>query len=129
MPLLINPQSYRDVVAHQLPETIGFIQTIALTGLIVMVFLSFKMLPPRPERYKRTRTIGMLAQWVIMPLTAIGFLSFAALNAQARLFLGKYLTKFDVTNKATVASREALKHAAPKDEPTRVSDLDIDRPE
>lgn len=129
MPLLINPQSYRDVVAHQLPETIGFIQTIALTGLVVMVFLSFKMLPPRPERYKRTRTIGMLAQWVIMPLTAIGFLSFAALNAQARLFLGKYLTKFDVTNKATVASREALKHAAPKDEPTRVSDLDIDRPE
>lgn len=129
MPLLINPQSYRDVVAHQLPETVGFIQTIALTGLIVMVFLSFKMLPPRPERYRRTRSFWMIAQWVLMPLTAIGFLSFAALNAQARLFFGKYLTKFDVTNKATIASREALKHAAAKDEPTRVSDLDIDRPE
>ena len=59
-----------------------------------------------------------------MPFTAIGFLSFAALNAQARLFLGRYLTKFDVTNKATIASREALKHAADKDEPTRVSDLE-----
>ena len=58
----------------------------------------------------------------------VTFLSFAALNAQARLFLGKYLTKFDVTNKATVASREALKHSASKDEPTRVSDLDIERP-
>ena len=64
-----------------------------------------------------------------MPLTAIGFLSFAALNAQARLFLGHYLVKFDVTNKATVASNEALKHSAKKKEPTRVSDLDIDRPE
>lgn len=129
VPLLINSDAYRDVVAHQLPDTIAMFQRVALIGIIVMVYLSFKLLPPRPERYKRTRTFWMLAQWVIMPLTAIGFLSFAALNAQARLFLGKYLTKFDVTNKATVASREALKHAADKNEPTRVSELEIERPE
>jgi len=128
IPLLVNSEAYRDVVAHQLPDTIALFQRIALIGIIVMVYLSFKLLPPRPERYKRTRNFWMLAQWVLMPLTAIGFLSFAALNAQARLFAGRYLTKFDVTNKATVASREALKHAASKDEPTRVSDLDIDRP-
>ena len=128
IPLLINSEAYRDVVAHQLPDTIALFQRIALIGIIVMVYLSFKLLPPRPERYKRTRTFWMLAQWVLMPLTAIGFLSFAALNAQARLFFGRYLTKFDVTNKATVASREALKHAANKDEATRVSDLDIERP-
>lgn len=129
VPLLINSEAYRDVVAHQLPDTISLFQRIALVGLIVMVYLSFKMLPPRPERYKRSRDFWMLAQWVLMPLTAIGFLSFAALNAQARLFMGNYLTKFDVTNKATVASREALKHSASKGEPVRVSDLDIDRPE
>ena len=115
-------------VAHQLPDTISLFQRIALIGLIVMVYLSFKLLPPRPERYKRSRNFWMLAQWVLMPLTAIGFLSFAALNAQARLLFGKYLTKFDVTNKATVASRDALKNAASADEPTRVSDLDIDHP-
>ena len=126
VPLLINSEAYRDVVAHQLPDTISMFQRIALIGIIVMVYLSFKLLPPRPERYKRTRNFWMLAQWVLMPFTAIGFLSFAALNAQARLFFGRYLTKFDVTNKATVASREALKHSASKGEPTRVSDLDID---
>lgn len=126
VPLLINSEAYRDVVAHQLPDTISMFQRIALVGIIVMVYLSFKLLPPRPERYKRTRNFWMLAQWVLMPFTAIGFLSFAALNAQARLFFGRYLTKFDVTNKATVASREALKHSAPKDQATRVSDLDID---
>jgi hypothetical protein len=109
VPLLLNSQAYRDVVAHQLPDTVALFQRIALVGLIVMVYLSFKLLPPRPERYKRSRTIWMLLQWVLMPLTAIGFLSFAALNAQTRLFFAKYLTKFDVTNKATVASREALK--------------------
>ncbi|MGV9002020.1 MAG: glycosyltransferase [Candidatus Saccharimonadaceae bacterium] len=129
VPLLVNNQAYRDVVAHQLPDTIALFQRIALVGIIVMVYLSFKMLPPRPERYKRSRNFWMLAQWVLMPLTAIGFLSFAALNAQARLFAGRYLTKFDVTNKATVASREALKRSSTKEEPIRVSDLDIDRPE
>lgn len=125
IPLLVNSQAYRDVVAHQLPDTIAMFQRIALIGIVIMVYLSFKLLPPRPERYKRSRTLWMLLQWVLMPFTAIGFLSFAALNAQARLAFGKYLTKFDVTNKATVASREALKHAASKDEPTRVSELDI----
>ncbi|MDB5163337.1 MAG: hypothetical protein JWO54_603 [Candidatus Saccharibacteria bacterium] len=128
VPLLINTQAYRDVVAHQLPDTISLFQRIALIGIIVMVFLAFKLLPPRPERYKRTRTVGMLLQWVLMPLTAIGFLSFAALNAQARLAFGKYLVKFDVTNKATVASRAALKGSAEPKEAIRVSELDRDEP-
>jgi cellulose synthase/poly-beta-1,6-N-acetylglucosamine synthase-like glycosyltransferase len=128
IPLLINSQAYRDVVAHQLPDTISLFQRVALIGIIVMVFLSFKLLPPRPERYKRTRTIGMVLQWLIMPLTAIGFLSFAALNAQARLAFGKYLVKFDVTNKATVASRAALKGSAEPKEPIRVSELDREEP-
>jgi cellulose synthase/poly-beta-1,6-N-acetylglucosamine synthase-like glycosyltransferase len=126
IPLLINSGAYRDVVAHQLPDTISLFQRVALIGIIVMVFLSFKLLPPRPERYKRTRTVGMLLQWLIMPLTAIGFLSFAALNAQARLAFGKYLVKFDVTNKATVASRAALKATAEPEVPIRVSELDRD---
>jgi cellulose synthase/poly-beta-1,6-N-acetylglucosamine synthase-like glycosyltransferase len=129
VPLLINSQAYRDVVAHQLPDTISLFQRVALVGIIVMVFLSFKLLPPRPERYKRTRTVGMLLQWLIMPLTAIGFLSFAALNAQARLAFGRYLVKFDVTNKATVASRAALKGTAEAGQAIRVSELDRDEPE
>lgn len=129
VPLLINSDAYRDVVAHQLPDTIALFQRVALIGIIVMVYLSFKLLPPRPERYKRTRTFWMLAQWLIMPLTAIGFLSFAALNAQARLFFGRYLTKFDVTNKATVASRAALKGVAKEGEAIRVSELEIDHKE
>lgn len=129
IPLLVNSSAYRDVVAHQLPDTIALFQRIALIGIVVMVYLSFKLLPPRPERYKRTRNFWMLAQWVLMPFTAIGFLSFAALNAQARLFFGRYLTKFDVTNKATIASRAALKGSVKEAEVIRVSELEIDRNE
>jgi len=103
VPLLINQQAYRDVVAHQLPDVVSTVQQVALVGIIVMVFMSFQLLPPRPERYKRTRTIGMVLQWVLMPITAIAYLSLAALNTQTRLFIGRYLVKFDVTTKATKA--------------------------
>lgn len=128
VPLLLNSHAYRDVVAHQLPDVISLIQRIALIGIVVTVYLSFKLLPPRPERYKRSRNFWMLAQWVLMPFTAIGFLSFAALNAQARLFFGRYLVKFDVTNKATVASRAALKRSSKEKDTTRVSDIHIEHP-
>lgn len=109
IPLLLNNEAYRNVVAHQLPDAISVIQQVALVGLLVTVFVAFRMLPPRPERYKRHRNIGMILQWILMPVVAIVYLSFAALNAQARLFFGKYLTKFDVTTKATVASNERAK--------------------
>ena len=114
VPLLINNQAYHDVVAHQLPDTISFVQRVALIGLFITVFLAFKMLPPRPERYKRHRTLGMLLQWFLMPVTAIGYSASAALYSQTRLLFGKYLTKFDVTSKetyATAAKKKALAHA------------------
>lgn len=111
VPLFINNQAYHDVVAHQLPDMISNIQRIALFGLFITVFLSFKMLPPRPERYKRVRTIGMLAQWLLMPVSAIIYSAGSALYSQGRLFLGKYLTKFDVTNKETYATAARAKQA------------------
>lgn len=101
VPLLVNSDAARDIAAHQLPEVISIIQRFALIGLVITIFLSFKMLPPRPERYKRRRTVWMLLQWVLMPLTAIVYGAASAFNAQTHLFLGKYLDKFDVTEKAT----------------------------
>lgn len=101
VPLLVNSQAAHDIAAHQLPDIVSMIQRVALLGLAVTIFLSFKMLPPRPERYKRHRTIGMLLQWALMPVTAIVYSALSAYNAQTHLLLGKYLDKFDVTEKAT----------------------------
>ena len=101
VPLLVNSQANRSIAAHQLPDVVSIIQQIALVGLVITIFMAFKMLPPRPDRYKRTRTFWMLAQWVLMPVTAIFYSSTAALDSQGRLFLGRYLDKFDVTDKAT----------------------------
>lgn len=101
-PLLINPEAARSVAAHQLPEIVSMIQRVAMVGLCISVFISFKMLPPRPERYRRHRSIWLLLQWVLMPVTSIIYGSSAALNSQTRLLLGKYLERFDVTDKAVV---------------------------
>lgn len=104
VPLLLNSEAARSVAAHQLPDAISIVQRVAMVGLIITVFMSFKLLPPRPARYKRRRTIGMVLQWVLMPVTAIVYSSMAAFNAQTRLLFGRYLDKFDVTEKATAAS-------------------------
>ena len=111
VPLLVNAQASRDIAAHQLPEIVSHIQQVAMVGLVITVFLSFKMLPPRPQRYKRHRTLGMVLQWALMPVTAIIYSSLSAFNSQTHLLLAKYLDKFDVTEKATRASMDRARAA------------------
>jgi hypothetical protein len=99
-PLIINSEANRSIVAHELPQIASQLQFLAMLGLFITIYLTFKMLPPRPIRYKRRRNILMLAQWLIMPVVSIGYGATAAFNSQTRLLFGKYLDKFDVTVKA-----------------------------
>jgi hypothetical protein len=99
IPALFNP---RDFAALQLPLIASRIQTLALVGILITLFMSFKTLPPKPERYKRHRTIFMMLQWVYLPLTTIAYNSLSALYSQTRLMFGWYLGSFDVTDKAVV---------------------------
>ena len=101
IPLLINPEASQDIAAQKLPEIISYLHRIAMIGLFVTILLSLRLLPPRPERYSRRRSLGMVLQWFLMPITAIGYNAIASLTAQTHLFLGKYLDKFDVTEKTT----------------------------
>lgn len=112
VPLFINAEASQSVAANQLPEVLSLLQRIAMIGLIITIFLSFKMLPPRPERYKRHRSIGMLLQWLLMPVTAVVYSSVSAFYSQTRLIFGKYLDKFDVTDKATVETIDAKKQTS-----------------
>ena len=80
-----------------------------MIGLFITIFVSFKILPPRPERYKKRRSFGMLIQWVLMPFTAIAYSASSALYSQGRLLFGKYLDKFDVTEKATIKDVDRAK--------------------
>lgn len=114
VPLLINQEAARDIAAHQLPIVVGNVQRFAMVGLFITIFLSLKMLPPRPARYKRRHSVFMVLQWVLMPVTSVVYNSMAAFNAQTHLLLGKYLDKFDVTEKATHQSVARAREAKEK---------------
>lgn len=102
IPPLIHPQSF---AANEIPLIVSRIQKIGLLGLLASVYVCLVTLPPRPTRYKRRRSILMVVQWVLTPFTGIVFGSIAAFNSQTRLMFKRYLSKFDVTEKAVIVGK------------------------
>lgn len=98
VPMLMNLSAHT-MVGYNLPNVVSIVETFASVGLIVTILVSLRMLPPRPAKYKKGKSILMVLQWVLMPITSILYQSIAAFYAQTRLMLGKYMEKFDVTRK------------------------------
>jgi hypothetical protein len=99
IPPFINPQSF---AANELPLIVSRVQRVGIIGLVASLYVCLLTLPPRPARYRRHRSVLMLVQWVFLPVTSIVYGSSAAFYSQTRLMLGKYMSKFDVTEKAVV---------------------------
>ncbi len=96
VPFFLLPQSY---TANQLPQVASRLQQIATLGILVTLFLTMRILPPKPARYTRRRNFWMVIQWVYLPVVSIVYSSFAAIYSQTRLMFGWYLG-FVVTEKA-----------------------------
>jgi len=99
IPTFLHPQSF---AAHELPHIVSRIQQIGIIGLLASVYVCLMTLPPRPARAKRHRSVLMVLQWALAPVTSFCFGSVAAFNSQTRLMFKKYLSRFDVTEKAVV---------------------------
>ncbi|MBR2803052.1 glycosyltransferase family 2 protein [Candidatus Saccharibacteria bacterium] len=98
VPMIMNMTNHT-MIAYNLPNIVSWVETFASIGLIITVLVSFRMLPPRPAKYRKSRSFLMLIQWILMPITSILYQSIAAFYAQTRLMLGHYMEKFDVTKK------------------------------
>ncbi len=98
VPIIMNLSSH-EMVAFNIPSIVGVIETFASIGLIVSILVSFKVLPKRPAKYRKSKNILMIVQWVLMPVTSILYQSLAAFYSQTRLMFGAYMEKFDVTKK------------------------------
>ncbi len=98
VPMIMNISAH-SMVAYNLPNIVSVVETLASIGLIVSVLVSFKMLPKRPAKYRKGRSLLMVLQWILMPITSILYQSLAAFYAQTRLMLGLYMEKFDSTKK------------------------------
>jgi hypothetical protein len=100
LPLLFGGSNFnRTLLAYNLPNLTSRILTLAMAGMIVSAIISLQLLPPRPEGYSKWRTLSMVLQWVLLPVTLIIFGSFPALESQTRLMIKKPLG-FWVTEKS-----------------------------
>ncbi len=101
IPPLFHPQN---LAANQLPLIVSRVQRIGIAGLLVSLYVCLVTLPPRPARHKRHRSIFMLLQWFLLPVTSVVYSSMAAFNSQTRLMFKHYLSRFDVTDKTTITA-------------------------
>ncbi len=100
LPVIIGgPEFNRSVLAHNLPYITRYLMNAALVGLVVSMFLSLMLLPPRPKKYSRKRYIYMFLQWFLVPVTAPFLGALPAVDSQTRIMLGKYFGEFWVTEK------------------------------
>ncbi len=93
---------HQNYATYELPVFISRVQRFGIVGLLVALYVCLVTLPPRPARYKRHRSIFMLTQWIFLPVTSLAYSSLAAFNSQTRLMFKRYLSTFDVTEKAVV---------------------------
>ena len=75
---------------------------LALTGAISTVFflmwIEYRMLPPKPADWPRWKRIGIHIQYVAYPIVGLVLSVLPALEAHTRLLLGRYL-EYRVTEK------------------------------
>ena len=106
IPAFLNPQN---LAANQLPLIVSRMQTIALSGILLTLLFSLRILPPKPPHYKYRHRVFMVIQWVYLPLTTIVYNASAGLYSQTRLMFGKYMDTFAVTEKAVVSTKNGKK--------------------
>lgn len=99
LPLLLGYGRFADdVLAFNLPLLTQSIMQVATAFLIFSVYINMVLIPPRPAKYSRWRTINMILQWIFVPIVSTVFGSFPAIDAQTRLMFGRYM-EFWVTPK------------------------------
>lgn len=100
MPMILGGDQFNaTVLSGNLPAVSRTLMTLAMSGLVLSAIVSTLLLPAKPKNYGLSKSIAMIAQWLILPFSIIIFGSVPGLEAQTRLMLGKYMG-FWVTPKA-----------------------------
>jgi len=92
LPLVLGgPEFSQTIISYNLPIVISRIMTLAMIGLVISVYLSFLLLPPKPPEYGRYKYLIFAFGWLLLPITMIFFVALPSLDAQTRLMLGRYM--------------------------------------
>ncbi len=112
LPLIFGGDRFGEsVLAVNLPTMTRILMSVATFFLIFSMYINMVLLPKRPARYPRWKTITMVLQWVFSPIVSSVFGSAPAIDAQTRLMFGKYM-EFWVTPK--IRKFEAINHTQPE---------------
>jgi len=104
LPIIFGAGFKDTVLGANLMFIIRNLMVLTWIGIVISIYISILLLPPRPANYPKRKFVEMILQWVLMPIQAIFFSSFPAIDAQTRLMLGKYLG-FRVTDKKAVVTQ------------------------
>lgn len=89
LPLTLGGSVFNTMLlSYNLPRMTRTLMIIAMSGLIGSALISFKLLPERPVHYGWQRNLGMMLQWLLVPVTIVMFGAIPGLEAQTRLMLG-----------------------------------------
>ena len=62
-----------------------------MIGMVLSAVVSSLLLPKRPKGYSRFKKVGLVLEWVFVPVNIVIFGAIPCLDAQIRLMLGKYM--------------------------------------
>ena len=103
LPLIFGGVLFRQTaIGYNLPSVAAALFRMSLFTILVCIFISIRLLPPRPKNVKPQKSVIMIIQWFFSPLVAALLGSTPAIDAQTRLMLGKYM-KFYITEKSRKA--------------------------
>lgn len=92
MPMILGGDRFNiTVLSSNLPVVARTLMTVAMIGLVFSAIISSLLLPSRPARYGFGKSLTMILQWLILPVSIILFGAVPSLEAQTRLMLGKYM--------------------------------------
>lgn len=89
LPLMLGGTVFNaTLLSYNLPRVTRTLMTVAMLGLIGSAIISLSLLPPRPHHFGARRSVGMILQWLLIPVTITVFGAIPGLEAQTRLLLG-----------------------------------------
>ena len=92
MPMILGGDRFNvTVLSSNLPVVSRTLMTVAMVGMVFSAIISSMLLPERPKKYGIGKSLTMLLQWCILPVSIIFFGAIPGLDAQTRLMLGKYM--------------------------------------
>jgi cellulose synthase/poly-beta-1,6-N-acetylglucosamine synthase-like glycosyltransferase len=96
LPLFLGGQKFNvTLLSYNLPRVTRTLMTLAMIGLVGSAIYSTLLLPKRPKEYGLIRGclkyLGVVIQWILLPLTILVFGCLPGLESQTRLMLGKYM--------------------------------------